>query len=120
MNDPPFQCPGIVDQDIRWASQLLGLPDEAFMGADGKDQRREVMKSMTTLDVAACPGSGKTTLLVAKLAVLAQNGPTADEEYAFSPTQTPHDGKWNSDWAGPPWGDHYLRTLTSLGRFTVL
>lgn len=69
MNDS-FQCPEVTDEDILWASRLLGLPADAFTGPDGKDPRQEVLKSMAPMDIAACPGSGKTTLLVAKLAIL--------------------------------------------------
>lgn len=61
--------PVITPSDISWAAQAIGLPLNAFGGAD-VDPRFEVFRSMETLDVAACPGSGKTTLLVAKLAVL--------------------------------------------------
>jgi len=55
----------VTDEDIEWACQLLKLQvlDE---------QRRSFLKSLTTLDVSACPGSGKTTLVVAKLAILAR------------------------------------------------
>jgi len=53
----------------------MGLPATAFAGADGKDPRLAVLKSMETLDVEACPGSGKTTLLVTKLAILANKWP---------------------------------------------
>jgi DNA helicase-2/ATP-dependent DNA helicase PcrA len=55
----------VTDEDIEWACQLLKLQvlDE---------QRRAFLKSLTTLDVSACPGSGKTTLVVAKLAILAR------------------------------------------------
>jgi DNA helicase-2/ATP-dependent DNA helicase PcrA len=67
-----FELPEITDHDIRLASQLLGLPTNAFYGAGGDDLRQEAMKSMDSVDVAACPGSGKTTLLVAKLAILAK------------------------------------------------
>ena len=70
MNDESFQCPEVTDEDILWASGLLGLPTNAFTGPDGKDPRQEVLKSMAPMDIAACPGSGKTTLLVAKLAIL--------------------------------------------------
>ncbi len=66
-----FTPPDIKDEDIVWAADLLGLPDKAFHGKDGDNPRQEVLKSMQTTDVAACPGSGKTTLLVAKLAILA-------------------------------------------------
>ena len=67
-----FELPKITDHDIRLASQLLGLPTNAFYGTGGDDPRQEAMKSMVSVDVAACPGSGKTTLLVAKLAILAK------------------------------------------------
>ena len=67
-----FVPPAITDDDILWASRLLGLSDDAFCGKDGGDPRQEVLKSMEPIDIAACPGSGKTTLLVAKLAVLAE------------------------------------------------
>ena len=55
----------ITDDDIEWARGLLKLQP-----LDG--QRRAFLKSLTTLDVSACPGSGKTTLVVAKLAILAR------------------------------------------------
>lgn len=71
-DDLTFEPPAITDEDIRWASQLLQLPDDAFHGKTGTDPRQDVLKSMERIDVAACPGSGKTTLLVAKLAILAE------------------------------------------------
>lgn len=71
----PFVPPKIEDSDIHWVCQLLCLPPDAFSGRDGTDPRQHVVKSMETLDVAACPGSGKTTLLVAKLAILANKWP---------------------------------------------
>lgn len=55
----------VTDDDIDWACQLLKL-----QALDA--QRRAFLKSLTTLDVSACPGSGKTTLVVAKLAILAR------------------------------------------------
>ncbi|MDP2699422.1 UvrD-helicase domain-containing protein [Thalassospira sp.] len=63
----PFVFPEITDDDIAWASRVMGLPDEAFDPA-----RQKVLKDRTSIDVAACPGSGKTTLLVTKLAILAR------------------------------------------------
>lgn len=66
-----FESPTVTDEDICRASQLLGLPVDAFYGTDGTDPRQNVLKCMDSIDVAACPGSGKTTLLVAKLAILA-------------------------------------------------
>jgi len=65
MNDKAFlELPVITDDDIHWVSSLLKTQFDA--------PRQEALKSMVTLDVAACPGSGKTTLLVAKLAILAK------------------------------------------------
>jgi DNA helicase-2/ATP-dependent DNA helicase PcrA len=73
MNDnSKVDLPQILDEDIAWASRLLDLSDDAFYGSNGSDPRQKVLKSMETIDVAACPGSGKTTLLVAKLAMLAE------------------------------------------------
>ncbi len=72
---PPFEPPAITDEDIRWASGLLDLPDDAFFGKDGTDPRQDILKKSGTIEVAACPGSGKTTLLVAKLAILAKKWP---------------------------------------------
>ena len=72
MSDRPFEPPQVTDDDIRWATRLLQLPAEAFYGEDRADPRQEVLKSMHSIDVAACPGSGKTTLLVAKLAILVE------------------------------------------------
>ena len=69
-SDAGIAVPSIEDADLAWACELLDLPEGAFSGADGSDPRRQVIRSMSTLDVEACPGSGKTTLLVAKLAIL--------------------------------------------------
>jgi DNA helicase II / ATP-dependent DNA helicase PcrA len=70
-DEKPFEVPEITDEDVRWATSVLGLPENAFFGEDGTDPRKEVLKEMVSIDVSACPGSGKTTLLVAKLAILA-------------------------------------------------
>lgn len=70
-DDLPFEPPIITNEDICWATSLLNLLTNAFAGEDGTDPRQEVLKTMSPIDVAACPGSGKTTLLVAKLAILA-------------------------------------------------
>src|SRR5258706_8599509 len=67
-----FSPPEIVDEDVVWVAQMLGLPAHAFTGPDGHDPRLTILKSVEALDVEACPGSGKTTLLVAKLAILAR------------------------------------------------
>jgi DNA helicase-2/ATP-dependent DNA helicase PcrA len=60
----------ISDEDVDWAIALLKLRD-----IDAP--RRAFLKSLRTLDVAACPGSGKTTLVVAKLAILARKWKSA-------------------------------------------
>ncbi len=67
-----FSPPEVTDEDIFWTSRLLGLSENAFYGENGTDPRQVVLKSIKTIDVAACPGSGKTTLLIAKLAILAE------------------------------------------------
>lgn len=72
----PFMVSPITDEEVRWACNVMGLPSDAFAGPDGNDPRQDAIKSLSTLDVEACPGSGKTTLLVAKLAILA-NGWTS-------------------------------------------
>lgn len=56
----------ITDADVDWVIKLMGL--EAL-----DEPRRNFLRSMDTVDVAACPGSGKTTLVVAKLAILARH-----------------------------------------------
>lgn len=55
----------ITDTDIDWVCQLMNLQEL-------DEPRKNYLKSLTTLDVSACPGSGKTTLLVAKLAIIAR------------------------------------------------
>lgn len=55
----------ITDADIDWACHLMNLQEL-------DEPRKNYLKSLTTLDVSACPGSGKTTLLVAKLAIIAR------------------------------------------------
>lgn len=55
----------VTDDDIAWVCQLMKL---RALNAP----RRDFLKSLTTVDVSACPGSGKTTLVVAKLAILAR------------------------------------------------
>lgn len=65
MTEPLNLIDPVTDDDIEWVCQLMKLhPLDA--------PRRNFLKSLTTLDVAACPGSGKTTLVVAKLAILAR------------------------------------------------
>lgn len=62
----------ITDEDVEWVEQLLKLPTGAFSGEYDNNARRDVLKSLDSIDVEACPGSGKTTLVVAKLAILAR------------------------------------------------
>ncbi len=71
-NNSPYPLE-IGDNDIEWVCRVLKLPPTAFSGKDGNDPRLGVIKSLSSLDVEACPGSGKTTLLVAKLAILARH-----------------------------------------------
>ena len=68
----PLLALPVTDVEIEAAATSLGLPARAFHGRDGNDPRLDVLRSNTTIDVAACPGSGKTTLLVAKLAILSK------------------------------------------------
>jgi hypothetical protein len=63
-NSSSFVLPGISEDDIAWACDLLGVTFD--------DARKAVLFANESIDVAACPGSGKTTLLVAKLAILAR------------------------------------------------
>lgn len=70
-----IDIPPITDEAIHEVCKLLALPQHAFHGLNGNDPRHEVLKSMDTIDIEACPGSGKTTLLVAKLALLAKRWP---------------------------------------------
>lgn len=67
-----FNPPIVTDDDIAWVSDLMQLPNNAFLGANGNDRRFDILKSNETMDIEACPGSGKTTLLVAKLAIMAR------------------------------------------------
>lgn len=64
--------PTITMDDVEWATKIMCLPEKAF----DKD-RQEAIRSMSSIDIQACPGSGKTTLLVAKLAILAKKWKSA-------------------------------------------
>jgi superfamily I DNA/RNA helicase len=68
----------ITDEEISWASELMGLGPDGFSAVDGDDSRLNAIKNLQTCDFEACPGSGKTTLLVAKLAILASRWPHRD------------------------------------------
>ena len=65
MTEPPNLIDPVTDDDIEWVCKLMKLHPLDV-------SRRNFLKSLTTLDVSACPGSGKTTLVVAKLAILAR------------------------------------------------
>jgi DNA helicase-2/ATP-dependent DNA helicase PcrA len=67
--------PPITDNEISWASELMGLGANGFAVIDGDDSRLRAIRNLETCDFEACPGSGKTTLLVAKLAILASRWP---------------------------------------------
>lgn len=56
----------ITDQDIDWVESILGN-DIHF-----DKERRDIIKTLDSVDIQAFPGSGKTTVLVAKLAILAK------------------------------------------------
>jgi len=61
----------ISDEDIRF----LEREEELFFSTNEdypKSDRQKILKSMTSIDVQACPGSGKTTLIAAKLILLAR------------------------------------------------
>lgn len=65
----------ITDNDILYAEGLLLKDGESF-----NDERREIIKSLETVDVLASPGSGKTTTLLAKLAILNTKLPLENNE----------------------------------------
>lgn len=65
----------ITDEEIAWASELMGLGPDGFAAVGGDDSRLAAIRNLQTCDFEACPGSGKTTLLVAKLAILAARWP---------------------------------------------
>lgn len=65
MTEPVNLIDAVTDNDVDWICRLMKLrPLDT--------PRRDFLKSLTTVDVSACPGSGKTTLVVAKLAILAR------------------------------------------------
>lgn len=72
---PELVISPITDEEISWASELLGLGPDGFATIDRDDSRQEAIRRLDTCDFEACPGSGKTTLLVAKLAILASRWP---------------------------------------------
>lgn len=65
MPEPLILIDPIDDDDIAWVWDLMKL-------ARFDAPRRQFLKTLSTIDVSACPGSGKTTLVVAKLAILAR------------------------------------------------
>lgn len=67
----------ITDRDIDWVEGILD-GDIRF-----DQSRRNIIKSLESIDIQAFPGSGKTTILVAKLAILAKNGHLILQEFVF-------------------------------------
>jgi DNA helicase II / ATP-dependent DNA helicase PcrA len=65
LTEPTNLIDAVTSDDVEWICQLMKLRPLDV-------PRRDFLKSLTTLDVSACPGSGKTTLVVAKLAILAR------------------------------------------------
>lgn len=66
----------ITSDQISRIEKLL-LPDGASF-SDSDDERVDVIQSLDTIDVNACPGSGKTTTLLAKLLLLSEQMPFED------------------------------------------
>ncbi len=64
----------LTDEEIEYAEKLL-LPE----GDSFNDERRDVLRNLSSLNVQACPGSGKTTVLLAKLLILANRIPFEDK-----------------------------------------
>lgn len=60
-----MKLPDISDEDIDKAEAQWRLPKPLDA------ERRDILRSMETVDIRACPGGGKTTLLVIKLGILA-------------------------------------------------
>ncbi|WP_079474040.1 UvrD-helicase domain-containing protein [Marinococcus halophilus] len=60
----------INQEDIKNAERLLLPKGEVF-----SDERKEIITSLETKDIKACPGSGKTTTLLAKLAIISNKLP---------------------------------------------
>ncbi|MEQ8554910.1 MAG: UvrD-helicase domain-containing protein [Cyclobacteriaceae bacterium] len=60
----------ITDTEIEYAEKLLLPEEEGF-----NEERRNVIRNLSSLNVQACPGSGKTTVLLAKLLILANRMP---------------------------------------------
>ncbi len=54
----------IMDEDVRELEKLDRIKFD--------NQRSEILKSLKTIDIQACPGSGKTTLIAAKLKLLSK------------------------------------------------
>lgn len=63
----------VLDTEIESVEKLL-LPT----GCSFSDDARNVIRCWDSVDVSACPGSGKTTVLLAKLKMLAERMPFAD------------------------------------------
>jgi DNA helicase II / ATP-dependent DNA helicase PcrA len=72
----------MVTVDIPITEEEIRIAEDIFLpkGASFDDQKREILKSIDTIDIKAVPGSGKTTVLLAKLFILAQRMPSKDKK----------------------------------------
>lgn len=64
----------LTDDEIAYAERLLLPEGESF-----NNERLDVLKNLSSLNVQACPGSGKTTVLLAKLLIIANRMPFEDK-----------------------------------------
>lgn len=71
----------ITNEEIEYAASILLSDKNAFYDGDKslkKGERADVIKSLQSKNIVACPGSGKTTTLLAKLVILANKMPFSD------------------------------------------
>lgn len=64
----------ITNDEIAYSEKLLIPEGDSF-----NEERRDVLRNLTNLNVQACPGGGKTTVLLAKLLILANRMPFEDK-----------------------------------------
>jgi superfamily I DNA/RNA helicase len=65
-------------EDLITRQDIARLAEAERLILDDED-RLPILESMNSIDVQACPGSGKTTLIAAKLILLAEKWPYADQ-----------------------------------------
>jgi hypothetical protein len=68
----------IKNEEIEYAAQVILNDLNAFYTGDVSlktGKRAEIIKSMESTNILACPGSGKTTVLLAKLLILGKRTP---------------------------------------------